>query len=208
MHTWRRAAALVLVWAASIHAQTALTGTWHGRTDSGLDVVLELTATDGALTGTLTRDGRPSPITNGNVSKDAFAFNASLDEHPESFTGRIGVDAITVWLDRQGPSRAVTFRRAAPGLSGTWRGQTPNGFPLVLELTAQGTTLSGALIRDDQRATIADGKVSNGAFTFQATLGDQTAAFSGELAGNQITVWMDRQGPSAAAILQRVVDAK
>jgi len=113
MVTMRHAAAVVLVWTAITHAQTALTGTWHGRTPNGFDVVLELTATEGALTGTLTRDGRPSTITNGKVAKDTFTFNALLDDEPETFTGHIGADEITVWLDRQGPSKAVTFRRAA-----------------------------------------------------------------------------------------------
>jgi len=115
MITMRHAAAVVLVWAAMAHAQTALTGTWHGRTPNGSDVVLELTATDGALTGTLTRDGRPSEVTNGKVAKDTFTFNALLDDEPEAFTGHIGTGEITVWLDRQGSSKAVTFTRTAQG---------------------------------------------------------------------------------------------
>jgi hypothetical protein len=98
--------------------------------------------------------------------------------------------------------------QAQTTLTGTWQGQTPNGFPLVLELTADAGTLSGTLIRDGQPATIAKGKASKDTFAFEVTLGDRTEALSGTLDGDQIKVWLDRQGPTAAAVLNRVADAK
>ena len=35
-------------------------------------------------------------------------------------------------------------------------------------------------------------------------LGDQLEAFTGELAGDQITFTLDRQGPAGAVVLKRV----
>lgn len=46
--------------------------------------------------------------------------------------------------------------------------------------------------------------MSKNTFTFKATLNDQTEAFTGELDGDQITIWLDRQGRPNAAVLKRV----
>ena len=89
-------------------------------------------------------------------------------------------------------------------MTGKWQGETKNGFQIELALTATETALSGTLTRNGQTATIANGKVSKDTFTFKATLDDQTEGFTGEVAGDEITVWLDRQGPSPAAVLKRV----
>jgi hypothetical protein len=89
-------------------------------------------------------------------------------------------------------------------LTGKWQGKTPNGFEIVFDLTATETKLTGTFTREGQTITIADGKVSKNTFTFKATLNDQTEGFTGELDGDQITVWMDRQGRERAAILKRI----
>jgi hypothetical protein len=91
-------------------------------------------------------------------------------------------------------------------MTGKWQGETRNGAQIVLDLTAAETTLTGALTRNGQTAMIAGGKVLKNRLTFKATLGDQTEGFTGELAGDQITIWLDRRGPESAAILKRVKD--
>jgi len=45
------------------------------------------------------------------VSKDTFTFKAMLDDQTEGFTGEVAGDEITVWLDRQDPSRAAVVKR-------------------------------------------------------------------------------------------------
>ena len=97
-----------------------------------------------------------------------------------------------------------TLLVAQAALSGTWQGETRNGSQIVLDLTAKDTTLTGTLTRNGQPAAITDGKVSKNTFTFKATLGDQTEAFTGEIAKDEITIWLDRQGPSSAIVLKRV----
>lgn len=99
---------------------------------------------------------------------------------------------------------AVVHARAT--ITGKWQGETRNGTEIVLVLTATETTLTGTFTRKGQSVTIADGKVSKNTFTFKATLNDQTEGFTGEVDGDQMKVWMDRQGPSAAAVLKRVKD--
>jgi hypothetical protein len=104
-------AAIALVLAAAVQAQAGLTGKWQGETRNGSQIVLDLTATETALTGTLTRNDQPSTITDGKVSKNSFTFKATLNDQTEGFTGELAGDQITVWLDRQGPSNAVVLKR-------------------------------------------------------------------------------------------------
>jgi hypothetical protein len=90
------------------------------------------------------------------------------------------------------------------GITGKWQGKTPNGFQLELDLVAVENDLTGTFTREGQPITIGEGKVSKNTFTFKVTVNDRTEGFSGEVNGDQIKVWMDRQGPSAAAVLKRV----
>jgi hypothetical protein len=73
---------------------------------------LDLTATETALAGTLTREGQPAKITDGKVSKKSFTFKALLGDQVEGFTGGLDGDQITVWMDRQGPVGTVILKRA------------------------------------------------------------------------------------------------
>lgn len=98
---------------------------------------------------------------------------------------------------------AVSY--AQEGIAGKWRGQTRSGTPLELDVAVKDTTLTGTLTRDGEPLTLADGKVSKNTFTFKATLNGQTEGFSGEVSGDDMKVWIDRQGPEAAATLKRVV---
>jgi uncharacterized protein YfiM (DUF2279 family) len=90
------------------------------------------------------------------------------------------------------------------GLTGKWQGETRNGTAVVLDLKASETALTGTLTRNGEAITITDGKVSKNRFTFKAALGDQAEAFTGEIAGDDMKIWMDRQGPEYAAALTRV----
>jgi hypothetical protein len=100
----------------------------------------------------------------------------------------------------------ATGVHAQATLTGKWQGTTPNGAVLVLDLTATETAVTGTLTRNDETVKITDGKVSKNKFTFAATLNDQKEAFTGDLAGDEITVWLDRQGAEKAILLKRVKD--
>ncbi len=88
-------------------------------------------------------------------------------------------------------------------LNGRWEGETRGGASIILMLSVEGTVLTGTLVRNGRSATIADGKVSDNRFSFKATINDQTEGFSGELAGDEIRIWLDRQGESTAIVLRR-----
>ena len=52
-----------LLLAAVVQGEDTITGTWQGTTtNAGSQIVLELTAADNALTGTLTRNGETVKI--------------------------------------------------------------------------------------------------------------------------------------------------
>ena len=95
---------------------------------------------------------------------------------------------------------------AQSAITGKWHGKTPNGFQMELDLAATRQELKGTFTRNGQSTPITDGKVTKKTFTFKVTMNDQTQGFTGEVDGDRIKVWMDRQSPSAAAILTRVVD--
>ena len=93
---------------------------------------------------------------------------------------------------------------AQGAIAGKWQGQTKSGTPIGLDLAVKGTALTGTFTRGEQTIAITDGKVSKNTFTFKATIGEQVEAFTGELSGEQLNVWLDRQGASSAAVLKRV----
>ena len=92
---------------------------------------------------------------------------------------------------------------AQSGLAGKWEGTTPNGATLALDLTVKDTALVGTLTRNDEKFAIADGKVKDNAFSFKATMNDKPEGFSGELKGNELRIWLDRQGPENAITMTR-----
>jgi hypothetical protein len=55
MHRTLIGTMMALTLAAVVHSDTALTGKWLGETPNGAEIALDLTATETALTGTLTR---------------------------------------------------------------------------------------------------------------------------------------------------------
>ncbi len=75
-------------------------------------MVLNLRVADRALTGTVTRDGQSSTITDGNVSGNTFTFSATLGEQAETLSGELDGQQLKVWLDRLGREGAVVFSRA------------------------------------------------------------------------------------------------
>lgn len=104
-------AVIVLLAPVGIHGQSGLSGKWEGETDGGASIVLDLTVKDAALTGTLTRNGHSTSLTDGKVSKNTFTFKATLNEKIEGFSGELEGDRLRVWLDRQGATKAVVFTR-------------------------------------------------------------------------------------------------
>jgi hypothetical protein len=111
-------AALLLACTVIAAAQSPLTGKWEGATDGGASILLDLTVKGDTLTGTLTRDGQSSPLSEGKVTKNTFSFKATLNEKAEGLSGEIKGEEIHVWLDRQGPSRPVVFKRVKTSKSG------------------------------------------------------------------------------------------
>src|SRR6185295_1585346 len=98
----------------TLAAQSTIAGTWQGETGGGASLVLDLAVKDTTLTGTLTRDGQSTPISDGKVSKDTFTFKATLNDQVESLSGERAGDDLKVWLDRQGPSKAIVLKRVKP----------------------------------------------------------------------------------------------
>ena len=110
--------ALYMAWNTLPGQPFDVTGRWTGRTLTGLQIALELKADGSNLSGTLTRNRRPSPFTQGMITADGLSFTARLGREMEGFSGRyLQGERIRVTLDSQGvlsPLTAVTFRRESP----------------------------------------------------------------------------------------------
>ena len=94
--------------------KAGLTGKWEGETKGGSSVVLDLTVKGTTLTGTFTRNGQSTPITDGKVSTDSFTFKATVNGTEEALSGTRAEEDLRVWLDRQGPSTAIVLKRVKP----------------------------------------------------------------------------------------------
>lgn len=97
----------------------------------------------------------------------------------------------------------VAAAAAQSSLAGKWRGETPGGSSLALDLTVKDTTLTGTLARGDEKSAITEGRVTKDTFTFKATLGGQTEGFAGELKGDELRIWLERQGPAKTVTMTR-----
>jgi hypothetical protein len=98
---------------------------------------------------------------------------------------------------------AITLQ-AQTAISGKWRGTTRNGMQVLLSLKADGGALTGSVTGDGETSPITQGKVSSSTIRFNAVLGDQNEALTGELDGEQLKVWLDRQGRDGAVVFARV----
>jgi hypothetical protein len=103
------AATLAFLLAAVVHAQAKMSGKWQGETKSGSQILLDVKLTETTMTGTLTVDGDPFPISDGKVAKTKFTFTATAK--PEAFAGELGADQITIWIEKRGPSTAAVLKR-------------------------------------------------------------------------------------------------
>ena len=111
MSPFASVAAIVLTCATVTNAQATLTGQWQGETRAGSAIVLDLTVNGSVLTGTLTRNGESTPLSEGTVSKNTFTFKAKVSEQVEGFSGELVDNHIKVWLDRQGAETAIVLNR-------------------------------------------------------------------------------------------------
>ena len=105
-------AVIIMSFASLVQAQDKLNGTWEGETRSGSSIALTFVVKGTALTGTLVRSGESATLSEGKVSKNSFSFKATLNGQPEGFSGELAGDALTIWMDRQGASKAIELRRA------------------------------------------------------------------------------------------------
>ena len=80
MRTSSSLAAMVLVLSIVLAAQDALSGKWEGVTNAGATLVLDLTAKGATLTGTLTRDGHSSPLSDGKCRRRPFRSKRLNDQ--------------------------------------------------------------------------------------------------------------------------------
>jgi len=103
---------------------------------------------------------------------------------------------------------AMPVLLAQAGLNGRWAGQTPNGQAIVMDLTVKGESLAVTMTVGKEQAAIENGKVAGTTFTFTATMGGGSEAFTGEVSGDEIKMWMDDRGPAAAITLKRATPAR
>ena len=93
--------------------------------------------------------------------------------------------------------------QAQTGLGGKWTETTPSGLNAELDVKATEAAFTGTFTVRGRPMTISDGKVTKNAFTFKAALEGQPEGFSGELNGDSMVLWRDKNGKGDALTLKR-----
>ena len=93
--------------------------------------------------------------------------------------------------------------QAQTDLSGKWTETTPSGLNAELDVKATETSMTGTFTVRGRPLTISDAKVTKNTFTFKAALEGQPEGFSGELNGDSMVLWRDRNGKVDALTLKR-----
>jgi len=101
-----------------------------------------------------------------------------------------------------------TIALAQSAVTGKWEGQTPNGSSLALDTAAKSATLTGTMTVGTEKSPLTDGKVSKNTLSFTVSMEGGTEAFTGEVSGDAMKIWMDSRGPNAAITLKRVKPAQ
>jgi len=93
--------------------------------------------------------------------------------------------------------------QAQTDLSGKWTETTPSGLNAELDVKATETSMTGTFTVRGRPLTISDAKVTKNTFTFKAALEGQPEGFSGELNGDSMVLWRDKNGKVDAVTLKR-----
>ena len=93
--------------------------------------------------------------------------------------------------------------QAQTDLSGKWTETTPSGLNAELDVKATETSMTGTFTVRGRPMTISDAKVTKNTFTFKAALEGQPEGFSGELNGDSMVLWRDKNGKVDALTLKR-----
>jgi hypothetical protein len=91
---------------------------------------------------------------------------------------------------------------AQASLTGRWQGETVNRRPVTLDLKAEGSQLTGTITLVKEPAAISDGRIDKNTFSFKATVEGKTATFTGENAGDEVTLLVE--GAKNRLILKRM----
>ena len=79
----------------------------------------------------------------------------------------------------------------AVSATGTWRGTTVQGRRVMLDLKADGPTLTGRLTLDERSAVITDGRIDHSTISFRSRFDGRTAAFTGDVTGDELTLALE-----------------
>jgi hypothetical protein len=105
-------AAIALVMAAAMNAQSALTGVWEGASPGGERVTFDAKVTDTTLTGTVTINGDGKTIADGTFVNNAVSFTITLlNGTTQAFGGELVGEELRPWAARRGPANAAILQR-------------------------------------------------------------------------------------------------
>ena len=103
------------------------------------------------------------------------------------------------------PRLVGASQAAAASISGTWEGTTGQGRQVSLLLKADGSALTGWLTLDTQSGAVKDGKIEKSTVMFAAVIAGRTLTFTGEVAGDEMTLRLE--GAQNPVTLKRVTVA-
>jgi hypothetical protein len=103
---------------------------------------------------------------------------------------------------------ALSTLAIAQTVAGVWRGATPdNNTPIELNLKIDGETLTGTLTYGNESHVINEGTSVKNQIRFKITRtspdGEVVESIIGELKGDQLVCYLERQGPGSSLTFTR-----
>jgi len=202
---------LVFFLAVTVKARAAdLSGTWKGSFElngDSIPLTLRLTASDGAVTGTVEGPLTTAAIHDGKFAGDTVTFWMNTDyqgtAYRVDYSGKISEDQIAFTLGTHDGSwsstlivkrGAVAQPSAATDVTGTWKGAFDfdgNSVPLTFQLKQAGAVVTGTVEGlPTTPAAIHDGKMNGDSVTFWVDTDYQGTTYrldySGKADGGQL----------------------
>ena len=103
---------LAVMFGIATLAQGGFAGTWQGKTPAGAPVLMELTASDGKVAGTITIDKQKGKIRANKMDASTLHFDAGMDGVTNAFTAELKDGGLSVIrISPHGPSAPLVLKR-------------------------------------------------------------------------------------------------
>lgn len=176
-------------------AAAKINGKWEGKIKDEnmgeIDLVYDIKADGGKLTGTVEGPAGKLDLENGTIDGNHMKFQVSFGDFHIQHDAELAGDKIKVTSHMNDHDRDYTLSRPV-SVAGAWETtiKTPDGneFHLSYDLKVDGNKLTGSVEGPAGSIDLKDGKVDGDSISYKATIGDNDVSYQGKVADGKIHV--------------------